>query len=68
MTISFRNSANNVLLHSDRGVQYRGHEYQQAFKDNDITWSMSRKGNCWDNAVMELFFGRFKVEQIYAEN
>jgi putative transposase len=68
MAVSCRDSANNVLLHSDRGVQYRGHEYQQALKDNDIVCSMSRKGNCWDNAVMESFFGRFKVELIYAEN
>lgn len=68
MAISCRDNINNVLLHSDRGVQYRGHEYQQVLKGNDIVCSMSRKGNCWDNAVMESFFGRFKVELIYAEN
>lgn len=68
MAVSCRDTAKNVLLHSDRGVQYRGHEYQQVLKGNDIVCSMSRKGNCWDNAVMESFFGRFKVELIYAEN
>lgn len=68
MAVSCRDIENTVLLHSDRGVQYRGHEYQQALKANDIVCSMSRKGNCWDNAVMEAFFGRFKVELIYAEN
>ena len=57
-----------LLLHSDRGVQYRGNEYQQTLKDLGIRASMSRKGNCWDNAVMEAFFARLKVELIYPEN
>ena len=68
MATSCRNIRHSVLLHSDRGVQYRGHEYQGALKNYGIQCSMSRKGNCWDNAVMESFFGRFKVELIYAEN
>ncbi|MFV2005658.1 MAG: IS3 family transposase [Gammaproteobacteria bacterium] len=68
MATSCRDGTRNVLLHSDRGVQYRGHEYQDALKEKGIQCSMSRKGNCWDNAVMESFFGRFKVELIYAEN
>ena len=67
MALSGRDIQGKVLLHSDRGVQYRGNEYQQALKSNNIVCSMSRKGNCWDNAVMESFFGRFKVELIYAE-
>lgn len=57
-----------LLLHSDRGVQYRAKEYQQALEDLGIQASMSRKGNCWDNAVMEAFFARLKVELIYPEN
>jgi transposase InsO family protein len=68
MAVSCRDIEKSVLLHSDRGVQYRGHEYQHALKENGILCSMSRKGNCWDNAVMESFFGRLKVELIYAEN
>ena len=68
MAISSRDTAKNLLLHSDRDVQYRDHEYQNALKHHSIQCSMSRKGNCWDNAVMESFFGRFKVELIYAEN
>ena len=68
MAVSCRDLEGNVLLHSDRGVQYRGHEYQQALRSNGIQCSMSRKGNCWDNAVMESFFSRLKVELIYAEN
>ena len=68
MAVSGRDLDERLLLHSDRGVQYRGHEYQQALRTNGITCSMSRTGNCWDNAVMESFFSRLKVELIYAEN
>lgn len=68
MAIDCRNNARGVLLHSDRGVQYRGNDYQGVLKNNGIQCSISRTGNCWDNAVMESFFGRFKVELIYAEN
>jgi len=64
MAVSCRDIEEKVMLHSDRGVQYRGHEYQQALKENGILCSMSRKGNRWDNAVLESFFGRLKVELI----
>jgi len=57
-----------LLLHSDRGVQCRAKEYQQVLEDLGIHAGMSRKGNCWDNAVMEAFFARLKVELIYPEN
>lgn len=57
-----------LLLHSDRGVQYRANEYQQTLQAMGIRASMSRKANCWDNAVMEAFFARLKVELIYPEN
>jgi len=62
MAVTGRELDEDLLLHSDRGVQYRGHEYQQALRSNGITCSMSRTGNCWDNAVMESFFSRLKVE------
>lgn len=68
MAASQRDGVDGVLLHSDRGVQYRGHEYQAVLKENGVQCSMSRKGNCWGNAVMESFFSRLKVELIYAEN
>lgn len=68
MAVSLRNLKKGSLIHSDRGVQYRGNRYQQVLQDNRIQCSMSRKGNCWDNAAMESFFGRLKVELIYAEN
>ncbi len=68
MAVGRRDVAHGLLLHSDRGVQYRGNEYQETLADLGIVASMSRKGNCWDNAVMEAFFARLKVELIYPEN
>ena len=65
--IARRDVKDGLLLHSDRGVQYRGNEYQKLLTDTGIRPSMSRKGNCWDNAVMEAFFSRFKVELVYPE-
>ena len=53
------------FLHSDRGVQYRAREYQQTLEDLGIRASMSRKGNCWDNACVESFFGTLKRELVY---
>jgi len=67
MAVARRNVTPGLILHSDRGVQYRSGEYQQVLQEQEITPSMSRKGNCWDNAVMESFFSRLKVELIYAE-
>ncbi len=68
MAVARRKITNGLLIHSDRGVQYRGNEYQGALAAYGIGCSMSRKGNCWDNAVMESFFSRLKVELIYAES
>jgi putative transposase len=51
-----------LLHHSDRGVQYASRDYQEILRACDMTCSMSRKGNCWDNAVMENFFGSVKGE------
>lgn len=68
MAVAQRQPQNSLLIHSDRGVQYRGNEYQETLKAYGIECSMSRKGNCWDNAVMESFFSRLKVELVYAEN
>ena len=53
-----------LLHHSDRGVQYASNDYQQTLDLFDITCSMSRKGNCWDNACMERFFSSLKSEWI----
>ena len=67
MAVARRKVTPGLILHSDRGVQYRAGEYCQALKAHNIIPSMSRKGNCWDNAVMESFFARLKVELVYAE-
>lgn len=54
-----------LILHSDQGWQYQHREYQQRLKAKGIRQSMSRKGNCLDNAVMENFFGLLKSELLY---
>ncbi|NIK80489.1 transposase InsO family protein [Paenibacillus castaneae] len=54
-----------LLLHSDQGWHYQMNQYQHALKKQRITQSMSRKGNCYDNAVMENFFGIMKSEFLY---
>jgi len=51
-----------ILLHSDRGFQYTSRQYNRLIQKYDIKASMSRKGNCWDNACMENFFSHFKSE------
>ena len=63
--LAYRQPAPGLLLHSDRGVQYRGNDYGDLLTHAGIQPSMSRKGNCWDNAAMESFFSRLKVELIY---
>ena len=55
------------ILHSDQGWQYQMKEFQRGLQKHNITQSMSRKGNCLDNSVMENFFGRLKVEMFYGE-
>jgi putative transposase len=54
-----------LLLHSDQGWQYQMKMYQRLLKEKGITQSMSRKGNCYDNSVMENFFGLLKTEFFY---
>jgi transposase InsO family protein len=55
----------DVLHHSDRGSQYASADYRQALVDRGLVASMSRKGNCWDNAVAESFFSTLKWELIH---
>ena len=55
------------ILHSDQGWQYQMKEFQQLLREHNIIQSMSRKGNCLDDSVMENFFGRLKVEMFYGE-
>ena len=68
MAVAKRQAKPGLILHSDRGVQYRSREYQLRLIDNGIKSSMSRKGNCWDNAVIESFFSQLKVESLHAES
>jgi putative transposase len=56
-----------LIYHSDRGVQYASNESRELLKTNEIKSSMSRKGDCWDNAVAESFFHTLKVELIHGE-
>lgn len=65
MAITQRHPARGLLLHSDRGFQYASAEYQAVLAQHGIQCSMSRKGNCWDNAVMERFFLSLKVERLW---
>ena len=67
MAVAKRHVTPGLILHSDRGVQYRSGEYQRLLLDKGVKPSMSRKGNCWDNAAMESFFARLKVESIHTE-
>ena len=64
-TIAVIGRHTNAILHSDQGWQYQHKDYQNLLKENNITQSMSRKGNCLDNAVMENFFGLLKSELLY---
>ena len=54
-----------LLHHSDRGTQYACQAYRQLLADHQITCSMSRTGNCYDNAVMESFWATYKTEEVY---
>ncbi|MDD6045262.1 MAG: IS3 family transposase, partial [Clostridia bacterium] len=57
----------NLILHSDQGWQYQHKQYQRMLARKGIRQSMSRKGNCLDNAVMENFFGLLKSELLYLQ-
>ena len=56
-----------LTAHSDRGVRYASEHYQALLKKHAVTCSMSRKGNCWDNAPMESFLATLKKELVHHE-
>jgi transposase InsO family protein len=64
MALASRNPGAGLLHHSDRGVQYASDDYQALLKGNGLEPSMSRTGDCWDNAVMESFWGTLKAELV----
>ena len=63
--IASREPSPRLLVHSDRGSQYASHDYQNRLADRGLVCSMSRKAECWDNAVAESFFGTLKQELTY---
>jgi len=60
--LAWREPANEIVHHSDRGSQYASHAYQDALATRGIRSSMSRAGDCWDNAMIESLFGTYKQE------
>jgi len=60
-----RQSANGLIFHSDRGSQYASGDFQKQLSTFGMRGSMSRKGDCWDNAVTETLFGSLKVERLH---
>lgn len=60
-------SETGLIFHSDRGSQYASDEFNQLLQECGITPSMSRKGNCWDNACSETLFGSLKVERLHGQ-
>lgn len=65
MAIWLRRPKAGLIHHSDRGSQYASHAFRRLLKAHGILGSMSRKGNCWDNAVVESFFGSLKQERVH---
>jgi putative transposase len=68
MAIWRRGKVKDVIVHSDQGSTYASGDYQRQIKDNQLRCSMSRKGECLDNAVAESFFGSLKNELVYHED
>lgn len=65
MALRVRNPSPGLLLHSDRGSQYASGDYQALLQRAGCTCSMSRRGNCWDNAPVESFFSTLKMELVH---
>ena len=68
MALENRKPGPGLMHHSDRGSQYACDDYQGLLKSFQVVCSMSRKGNCWDNAVAESFFHTLKTELVYHED
>jgi putative transposase len=68
MALLHRHPPANLLFHSDRGVQYASADYRRALNQAGLVASMSRNGNCYDNATMESFWSTLKLELIYRRN
>lgn len=60
-----RRPPEGLMVHSDQGVQYASHEFRKLLMEHGCIQSMSRRGNCWDNAVAESFFHTLKTQMVY---
>jgi len=67
MALQIRKPAKGLIWHTDRGSQYASYSHRDLLNNYGIIQSMSRKGNCWDNAVAESFFHTLKTELVYHE-
>jgi len=67
MAIKTRKPPKGLIWHTDRGSQYASYSHKDLLQEHGIVQSMSRKGNCWDNAVAESFFHTLKTELVYHE-
>jgi len=65
MALEHRRPARGVVPHTDRGSPYAATGYRALLADHGLTASMSRRGNCWDNAVVESFFHTLKTEHVH---
>ena len=65
MAVWRRGKPKELLHHSDQGSQYTSEEFQRLLADQGIACSMSRRGDCWDNATMESFFSTLKLERAH---
>ena len=65
MALNRRRHSHNLIVHSDRGAQFASAAYRQILAQHGLTASMSRKGNCYDNAFIESFFSTLKYELVY---
>lgn len=68
MAIRKRNVQKVLIFHSDIGIQHANNKFANTIESYEVIRSMSRKGNCWDNAVAESFFKTLKVELIYQKS
>jgi putative transposase len=68
MGVQARRPAAGLVVHSDRASQYASDQYQAMLAEHGFVCSVSRKGNCWDNAVVERFFLNLKMERVWQRN
>ena len=68
MAVWQRRPSAGLIHHSDRGIQYASQQFREMLEEHQFKGSMSRKGDCWDNSVVESFFGSLKQERVQWQN